>query len=654
MSRRRLRAEDLYRMHVLLSPTVSPDDAAIAYVVKRAEQDTGSSYVSEIHLISRSDGRMLFSDAGLPGAVNHSPRWSPDGSALAFLAPNEGADQLWIFDSKTGERSCMTRLEDGVQQYSWAGDSRRLVLSAAIREPATQEVGTDLQIITTIREKVRSQRMWEPMRSVCRQLVVLDLETRTCRQITQGPWDCLEPSWAPLSDDIAFMSNRAEDPDPMVMMDLWTIDARGGEATRLTNGRGLFGSPTWAPDGRSIAMIGCERGEHPTYQEFLRVWALDLRTFELQCLTADLDMTCSDCALTDVRKYGGFDPGALAWVPRDGRIYFIASTVGTTQVFSVDPRTRDITQVTRGAHEVYAFHVLAGERGCVVAASDPTEPGDLWEIADEGTSRRLTRVNPWLEEVELARLEHRTIHAEDGSDLDGWVMKPIGQESGSRYPAVVQVHRLMFANTFFFECQLMAASGFVVFYMNQHGSFGYGQDFAFAEYSDREVADLLAGAEMLGREPYVDPGRIGVCGGSNGGYLTFKLLVASDLFSAGVGQRGISNLTSMFGTSDIGYHHMEWIVGGVPWTHPDTYREVSPLFQVERLIAPLLILHSDRDTRVPIEQAEQLFIALKKLGRDVAFARFRNEGHDLSRTGKPRNRIARLEVILDWFHRHLS
>jgi len=237
-------------------------------------------------------------------------------------------------------------------------------------------------------------------------------------------------------------------------------------------------------------------------------------------------------------------------------------------------------------------------------------------------------------------------------------MKPIGFKRGKKYPAVVQVHggpRAQYGNTFFHEFQLLAANGYVVFYANPRGSQGFGEAFADAitkDWGETDFKDVMAGVDYLETKDYVDSKRIGVMGGSYGGYMTNWLVGHTDRFKAAVTQRSVTNLISFFGSSDIGYD--DWReFGGHPWDNFDEYVRMSPITYAKDMKTPLLIIHSENDLRCPIEQAEQLFIALKVLGRKVEFLRFPEETHDLSRNGRPDRRIERLKRTIDWFDRHL-
>jgi dipeptidyl aminopeptidase/acylaminoacyl peptidase len=215
----------------------------------------------------------------------------------------------------------------------------------------------------------------------------------------------------------------------------------------------------------------------------------------------------------------------------------------------------------------------------------------------------------------------------------------------------------MYGYAMFHEMQLMAARGYLVVFTNPRGSAGYGEDFATttrARWGESDAPDILGAVDAIIERPYVDRTRLGVTGGSYGGYLTNWLVGHDDRFKAAVTQRCVSNFHSFYGTSDIGFDFGEYEFGGTPWADADLLLKHSPISYVDRITTPLLILHSECDYRCPIEQAEQMFVALKRLGRTVEFVRFPEEGHDLSRSGKPSRRLARLRHLLGWFDRHFA
>jgi dipeptidyl aminopeptidase/acylaminoacyl peptidase len=241
-------------------------------------------------------------------------------------------------------------------------------------------------------------------------------------------------------------------------------------------------------------------------------------------------------------------------------------------------------------------------------------------------------------------------------------MKPIGFEEGKKYPMVLEIHggpHTMYSNSFFHEFQLLAAEGYVVLYTNPRGGHGYGQKFVDAcrgDYGGKDYEDLMQGVDYaLGSFNYIDKDRLVVTGGSYGGFMTNWIVGHTDRFKAAVTQRSISNWISFYGVSDIGYYFTEWQILGNAWDDVEKLWHHSPLKYVANIKTPLLILHSEKDYRCPIEQAEQLFIAIKRLGQtDTEFVRFPNSNHDLSRNGNPKLRIERLNRIVGWFNKYIK
>jgi dipeptidyl aminopeptidase/acylaminoacyl peptidase len=282
------------------------------------------------------------------------------------------------------------------------------------------------------------------------------------------------------------------------------------------------------------------------------------------------------------------------------------------------------------------------------------------EIPASG-ERRLTEANRGLlDQVALSRPERFAYRGADDWTIEGWVFPPAGLEPGRRYPAILTIHggpHGAYGEAFFHEFQMLASLGYAVILTNPRGSQGYGQAFTSAtkhDWGGEDYADIMAGLDAaLARFPYMDPDRLGVEGGSYGGYMTNWVIGHTGRFKAAVTMRSISNCLSQWGMSDLAYFKGYWEFPGEPWDSPLFYWERSPLAYVKNITTPLLILHSENDLRCPIGEGEQLFAALKKLGREVVFARFPNESHDLSRNGQPQHRIERLRLISDWFTTHI-
>ncbi len=310
---------------------------------------------------------------------------------------------------------------------------------------------------------------------------------------------------------------------------------------------------------------------------------------------------------------------------------------------------------------------LAGKKNLVAMhLSNHTSPAEVF-VADakaKSKPKRLTQFNKDLEkEVAVGKPEEVIFRAYDGYPVHGWILKPYGFSPRRKYPSILQIHggpSVQYGNTFFHEMQFLAAQGYVVYFANPRGGQGYGEkhaDFITANWGTVDYDDCMAFADFMEKKSYIDRGKMGVTGGSYGGYMTNWIVTHTNRFAAAVTQRSVVNTESMFGSSDIGFQMPREISGskkGIPSRDPESYRRQSPLTYVQNVRTPLLIIHSEQDLRCPIEQAEQLYVTLKMLGRTVEFVRFPGEPHGLSRTGRPDRRVARLEWMLKWFDRYLK
>ncbi|MFM9105436.1 MAG: alpha/beta hydrolase family protein, partial [Chloroflexota bacterium] len=306
--------------------------------------------------------------------------------------------------------------------------------------------------------------------------------------------------------------------------------------------------------------------------------------------------------------------------------------------------------------------VAVAGKSLVCLAGDCVTPFELFTCKPDGSGwRPLTGHNDaFLAETALSPAEEILFPSAAGDrEIQGWLLRPPGFDPAVRYPVIVQIHggpHAMYGHAPFHEMQLMAARGYVVLFTNPRGSAGYGQEFAActrARWGESDMPDIMGAVDAVSALPGVDPARIGVTGGSYGGYLTNWLVGHTNRFKAAATQRCVANFHSMYGTSDIGFDFGEYEFGGNPWDDAALLLKHSPISCAHRIETPLLIVHNEADLRCPIEQAEQLFVALKRLGRDTRFVRIPDEDHNLSRTGTPSRRLARLHHLLSWFDAHL-
>jgi len=645
--------EDLTRVLFVTDPQLSPDGRRIAFVVTSLSEER-DEYLSNIWVVDAAGGAPRRFTAG--PRRDTEPRWSPDGTRLAFLSERAPKDklQLYVMPADGGEPTKLTTLENGVTSVAWSPDGTRLAFVSPVggqREPESEEEkrkSRPARVITSVKYRFNGEGFIYDRRP---HVFVVSTDGSTPLQVTDGDFVDADPVWAPDSESVVFASARHAERDDDDASDLWRVPAKGGTTQRLTTTTGPVMLPAFSPDGRSIAYLA--RPGRNAYGRNVRLFVVPSDGVgDAVCLTSALDRSCAPLHVRPL------------WSP-DGRSIVVAAEdrgdVGLWR--AATSGSQPLARIVGGERALNGFSASADGRLIAFAASGPTAPAEVFVCrADGGDERQLTQLNrAWTETVALATPE-RFRFTRAGFELDVWVMRPAGVVPGRRYPALLSIHggpHAQYGHGFFDEFQVYAGAGYAVIYTNPRGSQGYGEAFTQAVIGDwggGDYADVMAALdEALARHAFVDPERLGVLGGSYGGFLTSWTVGHTKRFKAACSERAVNCQYTMFGTSDIGYSFNVVELGGpLPWEDMARYIERSPLTYAKDIATPLLIIHSEDDLRCPIEQAEQLFVALKKLRREVRFVRFPGENHEMSRAGKPRHRLERFRHILEWFAGHLG
>jgi dipeptidyl aminopeptidase/acylaminoacyl peptidase len=567
-----------------------------------------------------------------------------------------------------GEARPLTDLKGQFGSFEWSPDGRKLICQfrskdAAVLEREADEQKEKLGIVsrrvTRLFYKADAQgfvpeEKWH--------LWIIDVRTGRATQLTDGPYDESEPTWSPDGQSIAFTSNRVDDPDSHPSRaDLCIVSADGGDVRVIDTPEGAKSSPVFSPDGQMLAYY-CSEGSK---QFWLNT---DLWTVPVDGGAAALNLTAQfDCNIgaSTIDDSAAIPPVQQPIWSNDGQsLFFQVSRHGSTTLQVVDATGESASYRTLlgGENVVGMVSFDCAKERVAYLLADAASPGELWtQPIAGGSSRRLTLVNAnLLRSRDLGKPEEVWFKGPAGNDLQGWVLKPTDFDPNEKYPAILEIHggpQMQYGNLFMHEFQYLAANGYVVFYTNPRGSQGYGNEHVDAivgDYAAIAYNDLMAWTDYVVKQPYVDGDRLGVTGGSYGGYMTNWIIGQTDRFKAAVTQRSLSNLVSMNGTSDFNWIFQFWQGDVAPWENVEQYWQQSPMKYVADVVTPTMIIHSESDLRVEIEQGEQLFVALKRLGVDTEMIRFPDESHGLSRAGRTDRRVDRLQHILRWFDLYLK
>ncbi len=644
-----LRVEDLCRFRWLTDVQIAPDGHAAAFGVEAIREDR-KGYVRSIWLATvGGEPRPLTSGA----AKDTTPRWSPDGRSLAFLSDRSGTTELWLMPvAEGGEARPLTRLGGGVGEAVWSPDGTRLAFVARRAPegaPAPNPLhADDVKVFRRPRYKFDGQGLLHPERHGQIGWIALSDPTEV-HWVTGGPYDHQSPAWSPDGHRIAFSATRVDDPDHAPFSDIWVADDNG--LRKLTESLGPAHDPAWSRDGRSIAYIGHEEGMEQLAlpHVYLVNAAGGERRRDLS--PGGLDAYLGNGIVSDFRVGGGIP--ALAFTAAGDEVLLPVTPGRTVHLLALKTDGSGATRTALGGmRHLFALSYASDMTRYAAGIATATEPGDLYFGRLDGDERRATHLNP---DLLVAEPEHFQFRARDGQQVDAWLMKPPGMAAPAA--AILNVHGgpgLAFGESFFFEHQLLAAAGYAVIYCNPRGSGCYGRDFQRAidnAWGTKDFEDCMDCVDAaLARCPSIDPARLGVCGGSYGGYMTNWITGHTDRFACAVTDRCISNLMSQMLYSDFGFRRRG---RPDPWADPDGYLAQSPIMSVHHVRTPTLIIHSEQDHRCPMGEGELWYNALSRLGVETVFVRYPDESHSMGRIGRPDHRLDRFSRYLDWFTGHI-
>ncbi len=646
---------DLLRIVLTGDPQISPDGAAVYY--RRAWFDRDADEIrGAIRRVDRDGTERAFTS----GTNDRLARVAPDGMSVAFVADREGKTRLFVLRLDGGEAAPLGADYPKITAVAWAPDGKQVAFVAtAAHDASTARVFHDAKSgarhIRMLPFKSDSDGLLDGAR---KHLFVIDAAGGDARQLTNGDFDVAQPAWSPDGARIAFAA-RADLPGSeaiTAISDIHVVDVASGTVTRLTHGTGPMTVPAFSRDGKDIAFAGHHHGDDGGGRFDTELLLMPAEGGETRSLSAGLGRTIGDPVGGDLRTSAWSPP---AWSANDREIIVQVCDEGSTSLRAFARDGSGTRIVAGGERQIFNFSVAANG-AIALAYGTPTVPNEIALIESYGGERKLTDANAWLAEKTVVTPKRYRPRADDGTVLDAWLIPPAAS-SEAKPPLVLEVHggpHAAYGNAFFLEFQVLAAQGIAVAYGNPRGSQSYGHEYAnaiLADWGGIDVADVLRILDGALEQGQFDTARIGVAGGSYGGFMATWLMGHTDRFAAGVSMRAVNEFISEIGASDLGWFLEKELQTQYADDAGRKLFESSPMRAAQSIAAPLLVEHSERDYRCPIDQGEQLFTILRRLGRtDAEFVRFTDTGHEMSRSGKPRSRILRLRAIAHWFIRHLK
>lgn len=660
--------DDYYRIVRASGTAISPNGSRVAFVRSRILEEENASH-SEIWMVP-TDGSSDPVRLTSPATEASGPRWSPDGTLLAFdsrrpIAGDDTPTSTWLLRmDRPGEAFQI----DGLQGSPAFDPTNRWI---AFTKPVPPDEAPPAEPDRTDEERRIVERFdgrvydWmqfrfdrrgylpdptDPFATPPAQIFVLPRSGGRARQITDLTVDASGVDWRPDGGALAFVADEHQrDEHSYPRSDLWTVDLQG-EVARLTDDEYDWAGPTWSPDGRRLVARGAIGldviiREHRDRGAPTDLWLFSADGTQRRNLTEEWDLI----------------PGSPVWSDDGSRLFFTASVGGDTHLFGLDVESAEVQQITFGQGRIGAVSFSADRSSAAYVGEDATHPGDVYVGPVGGDALQLTSLNAaLLSEVELRQPERLLFESDDGTAVEGWVIPPVGYSSGDdrTWPMVLNIHggpHGSYGNNFSFDFQLQSGRGYFVLYTNPRASTGYGEDFRWAtwgSWGDEDFEDVMAGVDAaLDRYP-IDGERMGVTGYSYGGYLTNWIITRTDRFAAATTGAGISNWMSDYGVADIP-RTKETEFYGTPWEE-DGLRNLlasSPIVHARGVSTPTLFVHGESDHRVPIEEAEQMYTALKKQGVPAMMIRYPDSYHG---GWTPWRYLHRLYSTMEWWSRWLK
>ncbi|HEV7475803.1 MAG TPA: S9 family peptidase [Pyrinomonadaceae bacterium] len=627
-----LGALDLMKVAAVAAPRISPDGSRVAYTVNevKMEKDKEWKTVTQVWMVPTAGGKAMQYTRGDKSST--APDWSPNGRMLSFLSDREkdGERQVWAMMADGGEAWVVTSHKGGVTGFRWSPDGKQLLLSATDQPNKDEED----------RKKVKDDTMVVDRDLKMSHLWLWNVEKKEGKRLTEGSFTVSDPQWSPDGARITYTVRPSPKADDGSLSDVWVLTLANGEKKKLIADPGSSDTARWSPDGKWIAYTGSTDVSGGVSTSYLYLIAADGGVAKQ--LTAKFDLPV----------------GTPVW-SRDGRtIYFSTNVLEAIEVYSADVTGGAVKQLSRSGGSTGITEISRDGKTIIGTWSNTKQPIEIYATgADFSSPKTLTDHNSWLKDYALADTEIIKWKSKDGTEVEGLLTKPVGYEAGTRAPFLLNPHggpTGASLNNFNGTVQVLAANGFAVLQPNFRGSTGKGLAFAQANkntWGKGDYEDCMTGVDAAIASGVADPDRLGAFGWSYGGYMSFWILTQTDRFKAVSPGAAISNIYSMYSQNDI-QRYLRWFYSDkAPWEATDLYWDRSPMKYVKNVKTPTMIMHGQADTRVPIAQAQEFYMALKELKVPVEFVIYPRENHGFT---EPRHQMDRVRRYVWFFSKYLK
>jgi dipeptidyl aminopeptidase/acylaminoacyl peptidase len=654
-----LSVKDLLAVKWVGSPALSPDGATVAFVVRLADHEKNTRR-STIWTVATAGGAPRQLTAPVAGN-DSAPCFSPDGKQLAFVSTRGGGEpQIWLLPLRGGEAVQLSKISTGVGgPLVFSPDGKLIAFASSVYPDCKDDACNAKRIAAEKKSKATGRvidgllfRHWNDWRDARRSHVLVQpVAGGLARDLTPGPHDAPpislggSPDYAfsPDGKKLAYVANTDKVVAISTNNDVFEVAVEGGKPTRLTTGKGNDYEPRYSPDGKLLAWLSMAT---PGYE-----------ADRPRIMVRELGESRRGLPIRDwSSRYDGH-PLGLRWLPDSTGLVFAAPHHGLQELFLCT--TAGVKRLSKGlsAEDPLA---LPGGRGLVFVDEAADRAPEIARIGLDGKGyQRLTSLNAWLsKKAGLRRAEHVWFEGAAGAKIHAVLLKPPGFQKGKRYPALVMIHggpQGATGDDFHprWNLQMFATEGYVVLGVNFHGSVGFGQRFSDAigrDWGGKPLTDVLRGLDWLEQQSFIQPKKVCAAGASYGGYLVNWIATQTRRFSCLISHAGLFNMESKYGsTEELWFPEREF--GGTPWTARELYRKLSPHSYAEKIRTPTLVIHGQRDYRVPVEQAFQTFTALQRQGVPSRLLYFPDEDHFVQ---KPHNIELWWGTMRDWLGRYLK